>query len=212
MAVSSEIFSTSADADNEDLDLGSDYWNEALRQLRWNCVNYGREDREYTYGLHKLRRAANLDQWIKEAEAAVQEFGTLDMSLTWPPSNLFKIKSLSMWHSGVSGLFSLSPPSMGKSRKSAHVNENMMAPSGMMFPNMAAMGMNPLAMMNPFTLQQQLRMQAQQQQQAMAGVGNQGQSTKDSKGSSSSSEEDEGVKRIHKENKQQRASGLAVCL
>ena len=52
-----------------------------LRQLRWNCVNYDREVREYTNDLHKTQRAAKLDQWVKEAECQVQDFGILDMKL-----------------------------------------------------------------------------------------------------------------------------------
>ena len=35
-------------------------------------VNYDGEVREYAYGLHKLRRAAKLDQWIEKAECQVQ--------------------------------------------------------------------------------------------------------------------------------------------
>ena len=66
-----------------------------------------------------------------------------------------------------------------------------MANQAMMFPGMGTM--NPLAMMNPFMMQQM---------QQMAGGVDPRQSADNS---SSSSEEDEEVRRIHKETKKQRA-------
>ena len=62
------------DEDPEDigLDLGSAYWNEALQQLRWSCVNCDRSA-DYECGLQKLQRGAKLDQRIKEAAVAVSD-------------------------------------------------------------------------------------------------------------------------------------------
>ena len=69
-----------------ELDLGSAYWNEALQQLRWSCVNCDRSVVDYECGLQKLQRGAKLDQSIKEAAVAVSNFGSMDMKLykAWP--------------------------------------------------------------------------------------------------------------------------------
>ena len=70
------------DEDPEDieLDLGSAYWSEALQQLRWSCVHCDRSIADYECGLQKLQRGAKLDQTIKEAAAAVTNFGYMDMN------------------------------------------------------------------------------------------------------------------------------------
>ena len=101
---------------------------------------------------------------------------------------------------------------MGKSRKSARVSE-VPVTAGMMLPNMPGMGMNPLAaMMNPFMMQQQPQMhplqqmqQMQQQQQGMAAGGGESRQSANDNESSSSESSDQEVKRIHKENKKNRA-------
>ena len=64
-----------------ELDLGSAYWNEALQQLRWSCVNCDRSVVDYECGLQKLQRGAKLDQRIKEAAVAVSNFGIMDRKL-----------------------------------------------------------------------------------------------------------------------------------
>ena len=71
------------DEDPEDieLDLGSAYWNEALQQLRWSCVNCDRSVFDYEWGLQKLQRGAKLDQRIKEAAVDVSNFGIMDRKL-----------------------------------------------------------------------------------------------------------------------------------
>lgn len=101
---------------------------------------------------------------------------------------------------------------MGKSRKSARVSE-VPVTAGMMLPNMPGMGMNPLAaMMNPFMMQQQPQMnplqqmqQMQQQQQGMAAGGGESRQSANDNELSSSESSDQEVKRIHKENKKNRA-------
>ena len=74
-----------------------------------------------------------------------------------------------------------------------------MANQAMMFPGMGTM--NPLAMMNPFMMQQMQQMAGGVDPRQSANGGG-GQSADNS---SSSSEEDEEVRRIHKETKKQRA-------
>ena len=71
------------DEDPEDieLDLGSAYWNEALQQLRWSCVNCDRSVADDECGLQKLQRGAKLDQRIKEAAVAATNVGYTDMKL-----------------------------------------------------------------------------------------------------------------------------------
>ena len=65
----------------DNVDLGSEHWNEALRRLQHNCLHYDRKVYEYDIALHKLRWAAQLDRWIKEAECRVQYYGTLEYAL-----------------------------------------------------------------------------------------------------------------------------------
>ena len=78
-----------------------------------------------------------------------------------------------------------------------------MANQPMMFPGMG--GLNPLAMMNPFMMQQMQQMAGgvDPRQSANGGGGQSAGANNDN--SSSSSEEDEEVRRIHKETKKQRA-------
>ena len=64
-----------------DVEFGSAYWNQALKQLQWTCLNCDRSPLDYDSGVQMLRRAAKLDQRIKEATVAVQDFGPLDMKL-----------------------------------------------------------------------------------------------------------------------------------
>ena len=93
---------------------------------------------------------------------------------------------------------------MGKSsRKSARTQGPNMANQPMMFPGMGSL--NPLAMMNPFMMQQMQQMAGgvDPRQSANGGGGQSAGANNDN--SSSSSEEDEEVRRIHKETKKQRA-------
>ena len=67
------------DPEGIEIDFGSDYWNQALKQ--WTCVNCERSILDYESGVQMLQRAARLGQKIKEAAAAIQDFGLLDMKL-----------------------------------------------------------------------------------------------------------------------------------
>ena len=51
-----------------DVEFGSAYWNQALKQLQWTCLNCDRSPLDYDSGVQMLRRAAKLDQRIKKRQ------------------------------------------------------------------------------------------------------------------------------------------------
>ena len=68
------------DPEGMEHDVGT-FWNQALEQLKWSCLNCNRSVMDWQLGLQRIQRAAKLDQRIKDAALAIHDYGAIDMKL-----------------------------------------------------------------------------------------------------------------------------------